>query len=173
MYVFHYHPTTGIYLGSSEAFESPLEPNVYLVPAHSTMTAPPDAPAGKIVVWDGSQWVLSPEPTQELTQTAVDPIKAARWDSFYQALLTSEAFFIINSTAKTDPAIAVDYSDCGFALTRASIGLVNIAAVQAALDSLLSHFVGEAALPETAKEQLLKIAQESDLSDLIAFNFPE
>lgn len=46
---YHYHPTTGEYLGTSNADPSPLEPGEYLYPAHSTPLAPPaDIPAGKV-----------------------------------------------------------------------------------------------------------------------------
>ena len=38
--VYHYHPDTQVYLGFTEAIESPLEPGVYLCPAHATLNSP-------------------------------------------------------------------------------------------------------------------------------------
>lgn len=56
MQVYHFHPTTGELVGMSEAMESPLEPGVYLVPAHATSAAPPDARPGYARVWSDSGW---------------------------------------------------------------------------------------------------------------------
>ena len=56
---YHYHPTTGEYLGSSNADPSPLEPGEYLYPAHSTPLAPPaDIPAGKVARYQAGAWEL-------------------------------------------------------------------------------------------------------------------
>lgn len=89
MQIYHYHQSTGEYLGEGAADESPLEPGVYLVPAHATTTAPPTAAAGKVRVWRG-EWVfedaqadqpLDPEyePTpEELEQLAREAFKAER-----------------------------------------------------------------------------------------------
>ena len=73
MIVYHYDKTTGEYLGRSTAFESPLEPGKYLIPAHSTPTAPSFA-EGKKTIWrDG--WILEdipapkPAPTPSISDT--------------------------------------------------------------------------------------------------------
>jgi hypothetical protein len=62
MKIFHYHSGTGVYLGSGLADESPLEPGVWLVPAHATSTAPPKAQAGKQQVWINGTWTWQPIP---------------------------------------------------------------------------------------------------------------
>jgi len=49
---------TGEYVSSHSANESPLEPGVWLVPANSTLDAPPTAGAGEIAVRAGEAWTL-------------------------------------------------------------------------------------------------------------------
>ena len=42
MQIYHHNPYTQDYIGTTTADESPLEPGVYLIPAHATETAPPE-----------------------------------------------------------------------------------------------------------------------------------
>jgi hypothetical protein len=58
MKIYHYHPDYKIYLGSSDADESPLEPGVFLIPAHATELEPPDHQEGKVPVFDGTSWSI-------------------------------------------------------------------------------------------------------------------
>jgi len=61
----HYHPDTNVYVGSSAADESPLEPGVFLVPAFATLTAPSAEPAdGQVHVWDATScaWTCQDPP---------------------------------------------------------------------------------------------------------------
>lgn len=83
--IHHYNPETGEYLGEGRADESPLEPGVFLIPAHATEIAPPKAQAGKVRAFEGGAWVQRlipvppppPEPTPaELKEQANAPIKA-------------------------------------------------------------------------------------------------
>lgn len=49
----------GLFIGVTEADESPLEPGVYLLPARCTLTPPPnDVPTDQCPRWNGSAWVL-------------------------------------------------------------------------------------------------------------------
>lgn len=61
--VYNYAPDTRIFTGASEADESPLEPGVYLIPAHAVTEAPPEAPAGSIARRraDGGGWEVVPD----------------------------------------------------------------------------------------------------------------
>lgn len=52
MKIYNYSQLTNEFLGSADAFESPLEPGVYLVPAFATMVEPPEASEGEIPVWN-------------------------------------------------------------------------------------------------------------------------
>ncbi|MBA4204601.1 MAG: hypothetical protein C0457_06400 [Polymorphum sp.] len=67
MLVYHFHPLTGEYLGFSEADESPLEPGVYLIPAHATDVPPPEPADGFIWKFLDGGWRLEavPEPEPE------------------------------------------------------------------------------------------------------------
>lgn len=61
--VYNHHPDTRIYTGASQADESPLEPGVYLIPAHATTVAPPDVPEGHLARWrlDDGMWEIVPD----------------------------------------------------------------------------------------------------------------
>lgn len=56
--VFHYHPSTGAYLGTALADPSPREPGVWLVPAYSTEVPPPSPGEGQGAFWRNGEWVL-------------------------------------------------------------------------------------------------------------------
>ena len=56
--VYNYDPDTREYLGPETAHESPMEPGVYLLPAHSTETAPPEADDGHVPVFADGAWTL-------------------------------------------------------------------------------------------------------------------
>lgn len=58
MIVYDYDPETREYKGITEAQESPLEQGVYLLPAHSTESAPPQAGEHQIAVYSDSGWAL-------------------------------------------------------------------------------------------------------------------
>ena len=61
--IYHYHPHTGEYTGSTQAQMSPLEPDVPLIPAHATTQAPPAAGAHQAAVFDAAanKWQLVPD----------------------------------------------------------------------------------------------------------------
>jgi hypothetical protein len=60
MLVFNYHPATGEYLGTTKADESPLEPGVFLIPAHATEISPPVPREGFFLCFTGNAWGYSP-----------------------------------------------------------------------------------------------------------------
>jgi hypothetical protein len=65
MNIFHYHPDTGIYLGQGKADESPLEPGVWLIPAHATEQEPPQPGEGEHAIWTDEGWDVQPIPVTE------------------------------------------------------------------------------------------------------------
>jgi hypothetical protein len=68
MIIYHYHPDTDEYLGEGLADESPLEPGVWLIPAHATTTPlPPYNPNTHICLYQAGDWVVAektPEPQE-------------------------------------------------------------------------------------------------------------
>lgn len=69
MKIYNFHPVSGDFIQESIADESPLEPGVYLIPAHSTTIAPPEFDA----TTDICKWV--------------GPIESGSW----QVMLIDEA----------------------------------------------------------------------------------
>lgn len=60
--VYNYNQTTGLYLGSSQATQSPLDlPGTWLYPANSTLIAPPTAAPGQAAYFSAKfgAWGLS------------------------------------------------------------------------------------------------------------------
>ena len=48
----------GMFIGTTEADESPLEPGVYLIPGGCVETPPPAAPEHQVACWNGEIWQL-------------------------------------------------------------------------------------------------------------------
>lgn len=63
MKVYHYHQDTGVFLGSSDAERSPLEPGVFLIPAYATAAGIPSVPAGSRAVFRNGAWEIESIPT--------------------------------------------------------------------------------------------------------------
>lgn len=54
--IHHFAASTGEYLSTGEADPSPLEPGVFLLPAHATTLTPPKARKGMAVVFADGKW---------------------------------------------------------------------------------------------------------------------
>ena len=80
MRIYHYDHVTGEFLGAGSADPSPLEPDVYLIPANATDIAPPECGAGERSVFRAAAWnieaIPNPEPIPEPTP---EEIKARAW----------------------------------------------------------------------------------------------
>ena len=69
MEVYSYNQETFEYIGTTIAFESPLEPGVYHHPAYTTTTVPPtnNDPEHKMITWDKEKWSIVDRPPREKT----------------------------------------------------------------------------------------------------------
>ena len=86
MKIYHYSPVNGALLGSEDAFESPLEPGVYIIPAHATQSPPPETiPVGFGCFFNGQAWSVKslqaadePVTSESLTDEEILGIAKAR-----------------------------------------------------------------------------------------------
>lgn len=82
MQIFHYDPVTFEFLGSGVADPSPLEPGLFLFPAHCTTIVPPEQVDGYFLIFNGYNWEyrLTPEP---------EPVEEKTIDEVYSEKLSS------------------------------------------------------------------------------------
>ena len=66
MLVYNYHPTLGYYVSAEEAFPSPEEPGVWLMPPHSTTEEPPETKENERAVWSGVKWEILELPPRKV-----------------------------------------------------------------------------------------------------------
>lgn len=78
--IYNYDPKTMVFLGESEADESPLEKDVFLIPANATEVEPPKPVSGKDIVFNGKGWdlVAVPKKPTPLPEIPEDLEKKAR-----------------------------------------------------------------------------------------------
>lgn len=106
--IYHLHPATGVFLGVGQADESPLEPGVFLLPAHSTAIEPPTFGEGQRAVFDGAAWnveaipaPLPPDPApgktaEQLAAEARELAKANRAATVARITIQTQAGNIFN-----------------------------------------------------------------------------
>lgn len=68
MQIYHYHPESGEYMGTGMADPSPLQPGVWLIPAHATQVIPPVPVAGKVRRFVAGAWEYA-----DVVEQPVDP----------------------------------------------------------------------------------------------------
>lgn len=67
----------GLFICETVADASPLEPDVWLVPAGAVLQAPPaDVPDGQWPRWNGSSWDLVPRPIVNAPASPVEKLAA-------------------------------------------------------------------------------------------------
>ena len=87
----------GIYLGETLADESPLEPGVWLIPAHCTEIAPPEITETQWPRWNGSSWGMVTRRSASSDSDVSDPVEKLR--SFLSA--NPDVASLLNSTNET------------------------------------------------------------------------
>lgn len=107
MKIYNYNQT-GVYIGSSEADESPLEPGVFLIPAYATDIAPPPMQDGQLLKFDGETWGYVPfaKPEVEPTKTPEEqPITVPMWQAraaLRRSHLLDQADAAVNASGNGD-----------------------------------------------------------------------
>ena len=61
MKIIYHFDENGAYCGASEARRSPLEDDVYLIPAMATDLMPPATGKNECPVWEDGKWTLKPD----------------------------------------------------------------------------------------------------------------
>lgn len=84
MEIYNYHPESKIYLGSSLADMSPLEPGQFLIPAFATKLKPLPEKIGFNVVFNNEQWEYQePAKPYQPTPEEIDAlVKMARANAY-------------------------------------------------------------------------------------------
>jgi hypothetical protein len=91
MNIYHYTADTGIFYAKGVADESPLEPGVYLVPAHATTVSPPVVVEPEIAVFKDGAWsveVLPPPPEPEPAPISEPPVELTPTEKLLRSGLT-------------------------------------------------------------------------------------
>lgn len=72
--IYNYHPETAEFIGASQADQSPLEPDVWLIPAHATEIEPPATQNGQRAVFnvDAQAWLVVDQPEPDPAQIKND-----------------------------------------------------------------------------------------------------
>jgi len=83
---YSWHPDTNLYVGSGWCDESPLEPNVWLVPAHATLVAPPSIPDGYVARRVDGAWQLELAPAPPSDEPEAVPTRIISDRQFFQQL---------------------------------------------------------------------------------------
>lgn len=116
----------GLYVGRSEADESPLEPDTYLIPALSTDKAPPIAKDGFELFWNETAW----EYRETLKEKPEQPNEYSVWDeaswSYIEDTALKEKYLLKLYDGKlqemmNEKAQAKGYDNIQFAALRAAL----------------------------------------------------
>jgi len=138
MDIFHYHPDTGIYLGQDKADESPLEPGVWLVPAHATELKPPQPGEGEEIVWTGEAWDVQPIPEPEPEPEPEPPVSGPDYLAFWDALMVSTVYASIREQSFTSLPMNTLATEFIALMGDAKAGRPSEPAIQASIDAILA-----------------------------------
>jgi hypothetical protein len=104
MKIYNYHSEYKYFINTSIADESPLEPGVFLIPAHATDIEPPTCESNQIQIFNGSSWdIVDDKRGTYYTTVSSDNIQIQLIEN-YNPLETPE-----NSTKEVPPEIPEGY----------------------------------------------------------------
>lgn len=111
MKIYNYHPESGEFISESIADESPLEPGVWLIPAHATTLVPLKPKTGYAVIFANGGWNYEEDHRGEIW-----------WDEFGNPIQIRELGKPIDTLTNVEPATS-SISDLTSEEKLASIGL--------------------------------------------------
>ena len=169
--VYNYDHHTRIYTGASQADESPLEPGVYLIPAHATTIDPPAVADGKVARYrpDDVMWELVPDirgvwygaDGQAVVVSAVD----ADVSALTRTAPPDATYKLVNGEWKQcpDKVAAAKKAEMDMAVA-AGMAAANqhIAVLQDAVDLAMATAEEEAALNEWKRYRVLLSRLQAD-----------
>jgi hypothetical protein len=85
MNIYHYDAETLEYVGESIADASPLEPGVWLIPAHATIIMPETEPnENEVLIFEDDVWLVKvkEEPIVEEVEDYMLPYQRNRWANY-------------------------------------------------------------------------------------------
>ena len=138
MNIFHYHSDTGEYLGQGKADKSPLEPGVWLIPAHATAAQPPTASADQRAVFVNDSWQLRPIPEPEPEPEPLSPEPTPSYTAFWDALLASTVYGSIRTQSMASLPMNTLATEFIALLGDAKAGRPNEAAIQASMSAVFA-----------------------------------
>lgn len=91
-----YQTSKGIYIGETVAYESPLEPGVFLIPAGCVETPPPLINDDSVARWNGSTWEVESLPKKaEPTPEEIAALEKAQAVATARSYLYQTDWYII------------------------------------------------------------------------------
>lgn len=185
MIIYSYKPSTGEYISTGEAKESPREPGVFLIPANAVTAAPPIVGVDEVAVWNGEEWEVKPDfrgrvyydkttkEKHEITEigispdvnwTDVEPIDSeAEWNEDSWKVLF--AIFVKRKKAEIAQArynaeiAGVTINGVSIKTDRESQGLITGAALKATQDSTYTcKWKGVDGFVELTAPQIIAVA---------------
>lgn len=141
MKIYNYDPITYSFTGESVADESPLEPGVFLIPAHATTKKPPSISYPKHAVWRNEKWKVEqiPVPKEETITEAPELVEPEyQFQDFLNALLAGVFYQKILTQSVSSPAVNTAFTSLMLALVLAtSVRTPNAGAIQSGFENLL------------------------------------
>lgn len=124
--IYHYHPVTGEYLSTGTANASPLEPGVWLLPAHASEVKPPVTAEREIALFSDGAWVVEQDwrgielwskATAARVQAQLgdgpDSLKATELEPPPFAIWSGDGWIVDAAAQQADQAAAVDAAVAG------------------------------------------------------------
>ena len=169
--IYNYDPITRIFTGEAQADESPLEPGVYLIPAHATTDAVPQTPEGKLArrLLDNSGWELIDDVRGTWYDADGQPVEVSALDADVSQL-TREAppdatYKLVNGKFEQCPdKVAAAKKAAMDAEVAAGMAAANqhIAVLQDAVDLEMATAEEEAALKSWRRYRVLLSRLQAD-----------